>query len=134
MVTTTSEFEAQFGRDLIDQTLNRVLGVYASLFANAWDPLRKNEVLAPVLKDLEGVDANPLLDLLEHASIMTLHSALNHFTSFENEGAGYSLSVRVCRGPEQACDLLDYVDWPGGYLVSEEGWVEEFLDYRETAP
>lgn len=134
MTKTKSDFEAQFGKDLVHNNLNTVLGIYASLLVNEEDPLRRNEVLGPILKDLEGVDPNPLLDLLEHAAIMTLHSALEHFTCFANEDAGYSLSVRLYRGPEQACDLLDAVAWPGGHLVSEDGWIEEFLDYRKTLP
>ncbi len=120
----------KIGKDFVDNVMNSVLRIYAGVLRDKDDPLRRNELLGPIVERTAVADPEALLDLIEHSTIMTMHACLNHFANFESAEDEYSTEVCVRLKDGTRTSLFDHFFDPGAELVEDGGWAERFADFR----
>lgn len=121
-------FDDEFGRDLVQSTINRVLEIYKGPLVDKNDPLRENDLLGPILEKLEGSDTGALIELIEHCSVMAVHATVDHFVNFKSLESGYGIEVNIVQENGERRSVFDFFDDPGSELVVEGGWADKFCD------
>ena len=119
----------EFGNELVKQTINRSMNIYKGLLCEANNPLRKNELLSPILEKLGNVDKEALIELLDHFAVHNTHAFLDFIENGRVEPSGCELSIILTQPNGTKTFLLDICDSLGGELVDEGGWVDLYVNH-----